>query len=72
VSLVLKWVNEKQEMDKVIREKYRKVADLDKIKDVSTEEGREYVEAYVDYPHTIEAIHDILEQENNGHSAHRH
>lgn len=59
-------------MDKVVREKYRKVADLNKVKDVSPEEGREYVEAYVDYTHTLEAIHDILEQGNNGHSAHKH
>lgn len=54
---------------KVIREKYEKVAALDKVKNESPEKGREYVEAYVDYTHTLEAIHDITEKgnENSGH-----
>ncbi len=56
---------------KVIKEKYSKVAALDKVKNDSPEKGREYVEAYVDYTHTIEAIHDIIEQ-GAGHSAHKH
>lgn len=30
-----------------------------------------YVEAYVDYTHTIEVIHDIIDQ-TGGHSAHKH
>lgn len=56
---------------KAIREKYEKVAALDKVKNNSPEKGREYVEAYVDYTHTIEAIHDIVEQ-GEGHSVHKH
>lgn len=56
---------------KVIREKYEKVVALDKVKNDSPEQGREFVEAYVDYTHTIEAIHDIVEQ-GGGHSAHNH
>lgn len=56
---------------KVIKEKYEKVAALDKVKNDSPEKGREFVEAYVDYTHTIEAIHDIVEQ-GGGHSAHKH
>lgn len=56
---------------KVIKEKYEKVAALDKAKNDSPEKGREFVEAYVDYTHTIEAIHDIVEQ-GGGHSAHKH
>ncbi len=44
----------------VITEKYEKVAKLDKVKDVSPVKGREYVAAYVDYTHTLEALHDIL------------
>ncbi len=59
-------------IDKVIREKYQKVAELSKVKDTSTEKGREYVKAYVDYTHTLEAIHDIVEQINKGQSAHKH
>ncbi|MEA4979682.1 MAG: DUF6448 family protein [Petrimonas sp.] len=45
----------------VIREKYHKVAMLNKVKDNSAEEGRAYVKAYVDYTHSLEALHDILE-----------
>ena len=56
---------------KAIMEKYSKVVALDKVKNDSPEKGREYVEAYVDYTHTIEAIHDILEQ-GAGHSTHKH
>lgn len=56
---------------KVIRKNYEKVAALDKVKNDSPEKGREYVNAYVDYTHTIEAIHDIAEQ-GAGHSAHKH
>lgn len=56
---------------KAIREKYLKVAALDKVKNDSPEKGREYVEAYVDYTHTIEAIHDIVDQ-GAGHSTHKH
>lgn len=48
-------------LDKVVREKYQKVADLDKVKDNSTKQGRAFVEAYVDYTHTVAAIHDIME-----------
>jgi len=56
-------------IDKVVREKYKKVAELNKVKDNSTARGREYVEAYVDYTHTVEAIHDILEH-GGGHASH--
>ncbi|MEA4936989.1 MAG: DUF6448 family protein [Paludibacter sp.] len=56
---------------KAIKEKYDKVARLNKIKNDSPDKGREYVEAYVDYTHTIEAIHDIIDQ-TGGHSVHKH
>ena len=56
-------------IDQVVREKYQKVANLYKVKDNSIEEGRAYVEAYVDYTHTIEAIHDIMEH-GGGHAGH--
>ena len=55
----------------MIKDKYDKVVALEKVKNDSPEKGREYVEAYVDYTHTIEAIHDIAEQ-GGGHSAHKH
>ena len=55
----------------VIKEKYEKLAVLEKVKNESPKQGREFVEAYVDYTHTIEAIHDIVEQ-SGGHLAHKH
>ncbi|KAA3641803.1 MAG: hypothetical protein DWP95_06120, partial [Proteobacteria bacterium] len=56
-------------IDKVVREKYQKAADLNKVKNNSIEEGRAFVEAYVDYTHSVEAIDDIL-QHGGGHSGH--
>lgn len=43
-----------------LQEKYDKTVALYKVKDHSTEEGRAFVAAYVDYTHSVEAIHDIL------------
>lgn len=57
-------------IEKVVREKYEKVAELNKVKDNSTEQGREFVEAYVNYTHIIEALHDILEHTANPHDSH--
>ena len=59
-------------IEKVIRMKYQKVAELSKVKDLSVEQGREYVKAYVDYTHTIEAFHNILELSSGSSSTHKH
>lgn len=45
-----------------ISTKYDKVAALDRVKNDSPAKGREFVEAYVDYTHMLEAIHGIIEQ----------
>ncbi len=57
-------------IDKVVREKYKKVSELNKVKDDSVEKGREFVAAYVDYTHTVEAIHDIIEHGGVSHEGH--
>lgn len=57
-------------INKIVREKYHKVAELKKVKDVSIEQGREFVAAYVDYTHTVEAIHDIIEHGSSTHAEH--
>ena len=57
-------------INKGVREKYQKVSKLNKVKDSSTEQGREFVEAYVDYTHTVEALHDIIEH-GGGHAGHK-
>lgn len=54
-------------IEKVVKEKYEKAQELSKSKDESIEKGRAYVAAYVDYTHTLEGIHDILEH-GAGHS----
>ncbi|MEN6322238.1 MAG: DUF6448 family protein [Proteiniphilum sp.] len=43
-----------------LQEKYDKTAALYKVKDNSVEEGRQFVKAYVDYTHSVEAVHDLL------------
>ncbi len=48
-------------MDQVLQEKFSDVASLYQLKDTSLTNGRAYVHAYVDYIHTLEAIHDILD-----------
>lgn len=56
-------------IQKVVKEKYEKAMLLSKTKDESVQKGREYVAAYVDYTHTLEGIHAILE---HGPAAHGH
>jgi len=57
-------------IDKVVLEKYQKVSVLNKVIDDSVEKGREFVAAYVDYTHTVEAIHDIIEHGDGTHADH--
>ncbi len=52
-------------ISRVITEKYDKVAELSKVKDLSVEQGRAYVEAYVDYLHTLEAIEKVIAHGEN-------
>lgn len=47
-------------IQKVITEKYEKVAALSTVKDHSVAEGRAYVAAYVDYTHTLEALEKVM------------
>ena len=54
-------INLDNHLNIVVQEKYQKVAELYKVKDNSVSEGRAFVAAYVDYTHTIAAIHDIIE-----------
>lgn len=51
-------------ISKVVREKYNAVAVLEKTKNNSPEEGRRYVKAYIDYTHTVEGLHDIIEMKH--------
>ena len=47
-------------MEKVLRERYAKVAKHSKTKDNSVAQGRAYVEAYVQYTHTLEHLEHLL------------
>lgn len=47
-------------LEQVLRERYAKVAKLSKTKDQSVKLGRDYVEAYVQYTHTLEALENLL------------
>ena len=53
--------NLNKHIERVISEKYEKVNRLSRLKDQSTADGRAYVEAYVDYTHTLEAIEGALD-----------
>ena len=54
-------------IDNIVREKFEKVQKLSLIKNQSIEKGRDYVAAYVDYTHTLEGIHRIIEQDSQVH-----
>lgn len=56
-------------IEKVVREKYKEVEELNLVKNESVEKGRAYVAAYVDYTHTLEEIHGIVD---HGPGAHEH
>lgn len=56
-------------IEKVVREKYDKVEKLALVKNESLEKGRAYVAAYVDYTHTLEEMHGIIDK---GPGAHQH
>jgi hypothetical protein len=47
-------------LEKVLRERYAKVAELNKTKDDSVAQGRAYVAAYVQYTHTLETLEHLL------------
>lgn len=49
-------------INSVVREKYHLMAELRKEKDVSPEKGRKYVEAYVDFTHTVLGLHNIIDK----------
>ncbi|MDD2289131.1 MAG: DUF6448 family protein [Bacteroidales bacterium] len=58
VNILLEKLN--NHIGRVITEKYDKVAELSKVKELSVEQGRAYVDAYVDYTHTLEAIEAVI------------
>lgn len=47
-------------LEKLLRERYSKVAELSKTKDNSVKQGRAYVAAYVQYTHTLETLEHLL------------
>lgn len=49
----------------VVRNKYNRALTLSKSKNDSPEKGREYVKAYVEFTHTVEGIHDIIDGEHH-------
>lgn len=50
-------------IEKVVKEKYEKALELSKVQNESVQQGRAYVVAYVDYTHTVEALHDVIERD---------
>ena len=58
IDYVVKAVN--SHLGEVLKERFNKAMELSKTKDNSVEEGRAYVEAYVQYTHTLEALEHIM------------
>lgn len=56
-----------QHINAVLKEKYLKVDELMQVKEESVVKGREYVDAYVDFVHTVEAFHEIIEGKHQRH-----
>ncbi len=54
-------------IERVVNEKFQTVNQLSAQKDNSVEQGRAYVEAYVDYVHLLVGIHGMLEHGAGGH-----
>jgi hypothetical protein len=61
----------KSHFDKVLRDKYNEVVEATNKKEDSVEKGKEYVEAYVEYTHFVEALHEVIEYGSAGHG-HQH
>lgn len=55
-------------LNKQLQEKYDKTKALYRVRDNSVEEGRAYVKAYIDYTHSLEAVHDILSRGTDRHN----
>lgn len=56
-------------MAQAIREKFGKALEAAKDKDMSVEDGRRFVEAYVTYMHYIEGLHTAILSEGDHHHA---
>lgn len=54
-------------LQKVVNEKYSVVMEKKHHKDEDALKGRDYVEAYVEYVHFLEAIHDVIEHGSISH-----
>ncbi len=55
-----------------IKRRFREVIDKKKRADKSVEAGREFVEAYVQYVHFIESIHNLVAKESEHQHARKH
>ena len=58
INYVVNAVN--SHLTEVLKERFAKAIELSKTKDNSVEQGRAYVEAYVEYTHTLEALEHIM------------
>lgn len=61
IDNVVKKVN--NHLGEVLKERFTEAMELSKTKDNSVEQGRAYVEAYVQYTHTLEALEHIMHGE---------
>jgi len=50
-----------------VKERFKRALELKKYKDENVEAGREYVEAYVEYVHYVEGLHNIIASKGGHH-----
>ena len=60
IDYVVEAVN--SHLGEVLKERFTKAMELSKTKDNSVEQGRAYVDAYVQYTHTLEALEHIIHE----------
>lgn len=58
------------EVEKEIQKRFEKAKSLRESAEESPEAGRKFVDAYVEYMHFLEAVHDLLASGELGHSHH--
>ncbi|TAN21599.1 MAG: hypothetical protein EPN37_00420 [Chitinophagaceae bacterium] len=54
------------DIERVVKERFDRAMELYKVRNESVKQGREFVKAYVQYTHTLEDMHSILEENNHG------
>jgi hypothetical protein len=56
-----------RKLKQAVEEKFTRAVEKRAVADANVESGREYVKAYVEYMHLVEALHEIVSHSEGGH-----